>query len=212
MLAFDLVYRFAWNPGDRMRPLSTHLWQLFREGYVALVPAFLAVAVIRAGVYRDVRVRATALSREPARRRRRGDARADRAQGRRTVPGALAWPVHLRATIPTMPSPRSFAAAKLGRLASLRRARRFRGTRVRRGSRTAAESPLAFFILFSLLTLVPTSNALLVIGTIMGERLAYLPLVGFAGSLAVGLTASCRRMTQGGWIPSAVGRVLPGYC
>ena len=45
--------------------------------------------------------------------------------------------------------------------------------------------PLAFFIAFFFIALAPTANILMPIGTIMAERLLYLPAVGFAGCLAV---------------------------
>ena len=48
------------------------------------------------------------------------------------------------------------------------------------------KSPLAFFGLLSLLPFAITSNILFPIGTLMGERLAYLPSVGFC-ALFVGL-------------------------
>ncbi len=53
---------------------------------------------------------------------------------------------------------------------------------------------LAFFLLFSLLTWLPISNLPLTIGTIMGERLLYLPSIGFATGVAVGVDALARRM------------------
>ena len=44
---------------------------------------------------------------------------------------------------------------------------------------------VAFFALFLFLTLLPTANLVVVIGAIMAERFLYLPLVGFAGAVAV---------------------------
>jgi len=46
---------------------------------------------------------------------------------------------------------------------------------------------LAFFVLFLVLTLLPTANLAVVIGAIMAERFLYLPLVGFAGAVGVAL-------------------------
>ena len=45
--------------------------------------------------------------------------------------------------------------------------------------------PAFFFAMFGLAALVPTSNLLLLIGTIFGERFLYLPAAGFAGCLAI---------------------------
>jgi tetratricopeptide (TPR) repeat protein len=44
---------------------------------------------------------------------------------------------------------------------------------------------LAFFFLFLFVTLLPTANLVVVIGAIMAERFLYLPLVGFAGMVAI---------------------------
>ncbi len=52
---------------------------------------------------------------------------------------------------------------------------------------------LAFFALFVLVTLLPGANLLTTIGTIMAERLLYLPSIGFVGCLVVGVTGACRR-------------------
>ncbi len=45
--------------------------------------------------------------------------------------------------------------------------------------------PLFFFIMFFFVALLPTSNLPTLIGSIMAERFLYLPLIGFAGAIAV---------------------------
>src|SRR5262249_10360504 len=45
--------------------------------------------------------------------------------------------------------------------------------------------PVAFFILFFFATYFPTSNLLVVIGSIMAERFMYLPVIGFIGALVL---------------------------
>lgn len=45
--------------------------------------------------------------------------------------------------------------------------------------------PLFFFIMFFFAALLPTSNLPTLIGSIMAERFLYLPLIGFAGAVAV---------------------------
>ncbi|HZT31481.1 MAG TPA: hypothetical protein VFA33_16450 [Bryobacteraceae bacterium] len=54
--------------------------------------------------------------------------------------------------------------------------------------------PLFFFIAFFFITLAPTSNVFLQIGTIMGERFLYLPSVGFLGAAAYGLSVLWRHI------------------
>jgi tetratricopeptide (TPR) repeat protein len=52
---------------------------------------------------------------------------------------------------------------------------------------------LLFFALFTIITFLPASNLLFATGTIMGERLMYLPSLGLAALLAVGLRALAMR-------------------
>ena len=52
---------------------------------------------------------------------------------------------------------------------------------------------LAFLIGFFFVTLLPMSNLLFPIGTIMAERFLYLPLVGFAGGIAIAMPLVLRQ-------------------
>ena len=51
-----------------------------------------------------------------------------------------------------------------------------------------------FFIAFFAVTILPTSNLVILIGSIMAERFLYLPSVGFAGCLAAAIYAASRRL------------------
>ena len=53
--------------------------------------------------------------------------------------------------------------------------------------------PGFFFLVFSALTLLPVSNLFFPIGTIAGERLLYLPSIGFSGCLVVAVYAAMER-------------------
>jgi hypothetical protein len=55
--------------------------------------------------------------------------------------------------------------------------------------------PLCFFIAFFLVTLAPTSNLVILIGSIMAERFVYLPSIGFAGCAVITLHWACRKLT-----------------
>jgi hypothetical protein len=57
--------------------------------------------------------------------------------------------------------------------------------------------PACFFGAFFFVALAPTSNLLLIIGSIMAERFLYLPSIGFAGCLVAGVLALCRRLVAG---------------
>ena len=54
--------------------------------------------------------------------------------------------------------------------------------------------PVFFLILFFFIALAPAANILMLIGTIMGERLLYLPSVGLAGCLVVAVFTAARRL------------------
>jgi tetratricopeptide (TPR) repeat protein len=56
--------------------------------------------------------------------------------------------------------------------------------------------PVFFFIAFFFVTLSPTSNLVILIGTIMAERFLYLPSIGFAGCLVWAVYTVCRRLPR----------------
>ena len=49
------------------------------------------------------------------------------------------------------------------------------------------QKAMALFVLFFFAAILPTSNLPVLIGSIMAERFMYLPLIGFAGAVAIGL-------------------------
>jgi len=53
---------------------------------------------------------------------------------------------------------------------------------------------LCFFLLFALVTILPTANLIRTIGTIMADRFLYLPSVGVAACLVLGLAAIAGRL------------------
>jgi len=67
-------------------------------------------------------------------------------------------------------------------------------------------SRAGFFLMgFSALTLLPAANLLTLTGTIMAERLLYLPSMGFAAALALGIYRLTRRL---GWRPAVAAVAL----
>ena len=54
--------------------------------------------------------------------------------------------------------------------------------------------PLFFFILFFFGTFLPTSNLIVIIGSIMAERFMYLPSIGFAGCVVIAVYAISQRI------------------
>jgi len=61
-----------------------------------------------------------------------------------------------------------------------------------RGGRVG--KPMLFFLIFFFVTASPTSNLIVLIGSIMAERFLYLPSVGLAGLLVAGVVALGRRL------------------
>lgn len=68
---------------------------------------------------------------------------------------------------------------------------------------------VAFLIGFFFVALLPTSNLLLPIGSIMAERFLYLPLVGFAGGMAVAIPLVLRRPRLAAVLSSCI---VLAYC
>ncbi len=60
------------------------------------------------------------------------------------------------------------------------------------------QPPLFFFASFFAITLLPTSNLIVLIGTVMAERFMYLPYIGLAGCLVIVLRALSTRFQPGG--------------
>ncbi len=71
----------------------------------------------------------------------------------------------------------------------------------------ARDRPLFFLGLFSLLALLPATNLVLVIGSIMAERFLYLPLAGFAGALAL-IAERVARRQEAQQVSGAIALVL----
>ena len=74
----------------------------------------------------------------------------------------------------------------------------------------ARRRTLLFFAAFTAITLLPSSNLIVLSGTIMAERLLYLPSLGVVAALVVGAFAACRTRTTTALPPLAVGIVIAG--
>ena len=74
-----------------------------------------------------------------------------------------------------------------------------------------AQKPLAFFIAFFFVTMAPTANLFILIGSIMAERFLYLPSIGLAGCVVWTIDALVRRLPQqyaparrAGWVAAGL--------
>ena len=71
--------------------------------------------------------------------------------------------------------------------------------------------PAFFFASFGFLNLLPASNLLFPIGTIMAERLLYLPLAGWLACLALLIDFAARRFRQTRLTPVVIGVIAAGF-
>jgi len=71
--------------------------------------------------------------------------------------------------------------------------------------------PLFFFILFFFVTLLPTANLVILIGSVMAERFLYLPSVGFAGSVVIAVYSLPGPTWRRVLAPSLLGLLLIPY-
>ena len=71
--------------------------------------------------------------------------------------------------------------------------------------------PAFFFGCFGFLNLLPASNILFPIGTIMAERLLYLPLVGWLACLVLAIDSAARRAHQTRFAPVIVGLIVVAF-
>ena len=71
--------------------------------------------------------------------------------------------------------------------------------------------PAFFFACFGFLNLLPASNLLFPIGTIMAERLLYLPLTGWLACLAIVIDSAARRSQQTRLAPAIIGLIAAGF-
>jgi protein O-mannosyl-transferase len=72
--------------------------------------------------------------------------------------------------------------------------------------------PAFFWIGFASLTILPTSNLLVPIGSIMAERFLYLPAIGFAACLVMAISAAGRRLHPSSrWIVLAIVAIAMGW-
>ena len=104
--------------------------------------------------------------------------------------GLLAWPQQLSWDYSYNQIPLATTAGGLAALVGVLALLGFLGSLYRRAA------PVCFFGMFFFLAIAPTSNVLLMIGSIMGERFLYLPSIGFAVCLVAAVVAICRRLAS----------------
>ena len=194
VVALVLLYDFTWRIplGSSLGAMATRAWQFFREGYLFLAIPILAMLGVRGAVLRHSGAMEIPFGDNPllAADLLTRWATAIRVIGKYS--GLLAWPGTLSIDYSYNQIPllnwrsatwrdAAGAAAVLGLL--LLAAFCYRRSR------------LGFFLIgFSAIALLPATNLLVLTGTIMAERLLYLPAAGFGIAVALGAYRLCARL------------------
>ncbi len=197
VFAYDLIYRLEPRHRNRWASLLLNVWGWAWRGYVAFVPPFLALWCVRARIFADLRPPEFPWVDNPL-----------------LMPGVTFWTQRLTAIkvigkyLWLLLWPRTLSCdysynqiplvdLRLGRwedwqavlaLATVALALLAAGRAYRR------HKPLCFFMALFFVTLLPMANLLFLIGSIMAERFLYLPLIGFAGCVVIGVEALCRQL------------------
>ena len=197
VFAYDLIYRLEPRHRNRWANLLLNAWGWAWRGYVAFVPPFLTLWYVRARIFADLRLPESPWLDNPL-----------------LMPGITFWTQRLTAIkvigkyLWLLLWPRTLSCdysynqiplvdLRLGRwedwqavlaLATVALALLAAGRAYRR------HKPLCFFMALFFVTLLPMANLLFLIGSIMAERFLYLPLIGFAGCVVIGVEALCRQL------------------
>jgi tetratricopeptide (TPR) repeat protein len=193
VLAYDFAYAVpAASPEDARRGLAERV-----RGYLALVVPVLAVALVRWRVYAGAAVQRPSFVDNPLVGTDFWTARltALKVLGRSVAlllwPHTLSWDYSYD-EIPFVRWPLEgwedwqAPLALVGVIAAVVVAVRSRRRR----------PALSFFLLFALMTILPTANLIIPIGTIMADRFLYLPSVGVAACVVMGLAAIAGRLRE----------------
>ncbi len=178
-----LLYDLTWSEPGR--------WRARAPGYAALVFPFVAFFVLRSGLHTHMVVD---FAENPMVRAGFWTARLTAVKVIGKLLWLFVWPVRLSADY-------SYNAVPVfgWRLTNWQDVQTLVALAVCAGALTFAiafsrtHRALVFFVLFFFIALAPTSNLILIIGSIMAERFMYLPSVGLAGCAVAAIAAVGRR-------------------
>jgi hypothetical protein len=195
VLVYDLTFRMSATarPVDILRRLG----ELFRTGWVAFVPALLAVGWLRWRAYADTFVAPTPFLDNPL-------VAADFWRARLTALKALGHSVALLVWPRALSWDYSYDQIGLVRW-PLQGWGDWQAALAVVGIATACtlaawtrrrRPAVCFFVLFTMVTLLPTANLLVLVGTVMAERFLYLPSAGFAACVVLAFAAVAERLPR----------------
>jgi hypothetical protein len=195
ILLYDLVFRLEKHRQGGLANIATNVWGSFRRGaWAAALPVALFWAV-RARVFAGLPKPWIPFLDNPLAHADFWTSRATAVKVFGKYLGLLAWPATLSCDYSYNQIP--FVALTMRRaqdwlavvaLAAILSLLGLAAWCLRRG-----RGDIFFFIAFFFVTLAPVANFVFPIGTIMAERLLYLPLVGFAGFAVAAVEAAADR-------------------
>lgn len=192
---YDFLYRL-----ERKRPhwftnLIANFWEFTVKGYVALIPPFVFLGIVRSRIFAKLRPPELPFVDNPLIGWDFWTARMTAIKVIGKYFWLLLWPQRLSCDYSYNHIPRvtwqfstwedlkaliALVAVILVILVAIRNCRR--------------NKAVSFFILLFFGTFLPTSNLIVIIGSIMAERFMYLPSIGFAGCVVIATYAICRRI------------------
>jgi len=199
LVCYDLLFRPGASQGSLVGNFFRHLWRHTRQSYWVVLAPIAVLFLARGIVYSESLRMPTGMMDNPLVGTDFLTARMTAAGNLLRLAGLWIWPANLSCDYSFNQLPA--AAWSLGDAATLWGtaalvAGVFLGWLVVRGWRNY---PLAVFLLgFFIITILPTSNFIILIGSVMGDRFLYLPGVGLAGLVALGGAALARRWNLAG--------------
>jgi len=207
MVLYDFTYRLERLRANKLLNLLANFWRFFLKGYIAALPPLIAVAAVRTWVFGQLRPAEWPFVDNPLVSVSTwiggnyydtslvGWLTAIKVIGKYVW--LLLWPQKLSCDYSYDQVPLvelSFRrAADWGAILALVIVLAAIAAAVRHYRRNPA---VFFFTMFFFLSLLPTSNLIIVTGAIMAERFLYLPSIGFAGVAVIAVYAVCRRMIE----------------
>jgi hypothetical protein len=195
MVLYDFIYRIQRKRPNWLANLIANFWEFTVKGYVALILPFVLLWIVRSRVFEKLRPPELPFVDNPLIGWDFWTARMTAVKVIGKYFWLLLWPQHLSCDYSYNQIPR--VTWHFGRWEDLKALIALICViavilvAIRNCCRNKA---LSFFILLFFGTFLPTSNLIVIIGSIMAERFMYLPSIGFAGCVVIAIYAVCRRI------------------
>jgi tetratricopeptide (TPR) repeat protein len=195
IMLYDFTYRLRPLRKNWLVNVGVNFWQFAWRGYIALLPAFLALWYVRTWVFAQLRPPELPFVDNPLIAADFWTARLTAIKVIGKYFWLLIWPQTLSCDYSYNQIPFvswTFSTWEdIKALVALATILVLIGVAIRQYRRNPA---VFFFIMFFFGTLLPTANILRIIGSIMAERFLYLPSIGFAGAVVIAVYAIVRHI------------------